>query len=189
MLITIPLSPDLILNQDVIDSIMQQTIKINRKDIIEIRGGVNGQNLCEGSNWKKIQNICISRNLCLDRLSDQDFGAIVDNDCLMLEKDSFEKGIDLLMSDRETVAVAMKNYFEPNPNFLEGEHISMGCVILPYSFHRLNIRFRYDENLIQNGCECGNFCRDIRAHGKRIRHLDNIKRIENTHKHQWREAA
>ena len=111
------------------------------------------------------------------------------SEALSGEPPQVRKGIDLLMNDRETVAVAMKNYFEPNPNFLEGEHINMGCVILSYSFHRLGIKFRYDENLVQNGCECGNFCKDIRAQGKRIRHLDNIKRIENTHKHQWKEAA
>jgi hypothetical protein len=166
---------------------MQQTIKINRKDIIEIRGGVNGKNLGAIQDGSKIKNIVINRNLCLNRMCDQDFGIMVDNDCQLLERDSIEKGLDLLMSDRETVAVAMKEYSDANADYLEGEHINMGCVIFPYSFHRLGIKFRFDEKTKR--CECGNLCDDIRAIGKRIRHLDNVKRIENTHKHQWKEAA
>ena len=187
MLICIPLSPDLILNQDVVNSIMQQSIKINRNDIVEIRGGVNGKNLGAIQDGSKIKNIVISRNLCLDRMCDQDFGVMVDNDCLLLKKDSIEKGIDLLMQDREIVAVAMKEYSDANADYLEGEHINMGCVIFPYSFHRLNIQFRFDETT--NRCECGNLCDDIRATGKRIRHLDNIKRIDDIHKHLFKEAA
>jgi hypothetical protein len=166
-------------NQDVLDSLKEQTYK--HVDIVPVIAGENLQPI--KTDWsRKMNNICLARNACLTRMVDQDFAAMLDADCLLLPEypDSLQLMLDTLMQDRELVAVALR---KNDAN--QADHISMGCVMFKFAFHRLGISFRFD---IGN-CECKCLTKDIRAAGYKFEYADNKVRINNLSKHQFKEAA
>jgi hypothetical protein len=167
MKIYTPLAPDIVHNQNVIDSLKNQTYK--HIEIIPIIAGVNCQPI--KNDWPRwMDNIMLARNACLSAMVDQDFGVINDNDCIHTHPDNLQLMMDALMQDRELVCVALRKNDQKRP-----DHISVGCMMFRFAFHRLNIKFHYSITM----CECTALTMDIRNAGFKIEYVDETIRINN----------
>lgn len=161
---------------ETLDGLKMQTYKdIN---VQPVRAGKPTTEL--GKDWyEKQKNVCMSRNACLDRLIDRDFGVIQDSGSIHLFSDNLLLMIDALMLDRELVAVALRKNDDQRM-----EHIATGCVMFSYAFHRLGMRYRYEKE----HCDCWCMTKDIHDAGYKIGYVDDKVRINNTGNHLYREV-
>jgi hypothetical protein len=150
-----------------IDSLQNQTYK-NIK-IIPVITGVNCKPI--KNNWALwMDNIMFARNACLSAMVDQDFAVINDNDCIHLFPDNIQVMKNAFIQDSKLACIALRKN-----NSKRSDHISVGCMMFPFLFYKLGIKFRY--NMLN--CECTMLTTEIKNMGFKCEYIDDKVRINN----------
>lgn len=173
MNIYIPMSPDLERNATVYNCAITQR---HCGNVAYCVAGVDGKEL-RGDYQKRIENICLARNACLDAGAiDMAPFVILDNDCELIGDDNLIAMEAQFCSDENIVAVFLKVSDTD-------DHYRCGCVMYSPKFIESGFKYRYTGK-----CECRDMQEQVESAGYKLSFVDG-KRVTNTMQHKWKQKT